>query len=233
MKDTAPISQGIIAVSALFAIVATGVAYVAYDFWFFTSAVIGGAVGIVTAIVLALGWRAPAARPGVVPAPATGIAKPVEKKMDDSAPAAAAPAAASAASTPAPVAVAEPEPVAVPDPAPTSSVEAMPDAAPAAPVGGAAAATPQFMSAPRETGPDDLKQIKGIGPKLENTLHNMGIYHYDQIAAWGPAEQAWMDDNLEGFKGRATRDQWVAQAQILAAGGETAFSNKVKDGDVY
>ena len=54
----------------------------------------------------------------------------------------------------------------------------------------------------------------------------MGFYHFDQIAAWTAAEIAWVDDNLEGFKGRVTRDEWVAQAAILAAGGETEFSKK-------
>ena len=93
--------------------------------------------------------------------------------------------------------------------------------------------TPEFLSAAREGGPDDLKQIKGVGPKLEKTLHGMGIFHFDQISTWGPKEQAWMDDNLEGFKGRATRDNWVEQAKVLAGGGETEFSKKVDKGGVY
>jgi predicted flap endonuclease-1-like 5' DNA nuclease len=46
----------------------------------------------------------------------------------------------------------------------------------------------------------------------------MGIFHFDQIASWGPQELAWMDANLQGFKGRASRDGWVAQAKALAAG---------------
>ena len=39
-------------------------------------------------------------------------------------------------------------------------------------------------TAPREGGADDLKKIKGVGPKLEELLHGLGIYHFDQIAAW-------------------------------------------------
>ena len=46
----------------------------------------------------------------------------------------------------------------------------------------------------------------------------MGIYHYDQIAAWTADELAWVDENIEGFKGRASRDGWVAQARELARG---------------
>ncbi len=61
----------------------------------------------------------------------------------------------------------------------------------------------------------------------------MGFYHFDQVAAWTEAEVAWVDDNLEGFKGRVTRDEWVSQAKLLAAGGETDFSKKVDEGDVY
>ena len=197
-KETAPtpMSQGIIAVAALFAIIAAGVAFVLYDFSLFASACIGGFVGVVAAVVLALGWRAPAPGPNQVEAPVVKTA---------------APAATPAAPAPAPAAV----PVA--EVAPAESDDG----------------TPEFLSAAREGGPDDLKQIKGVGPKLEKTLHGMGIYHFDQIAAWGPKEQAWMDGNLEGFKGRATRDDWVAQAKTLAAGGETAFSKKVDKGDVY
>ena len=61
----------------------------------------------------------------------------------------------------------------------------------------------------------------------------MGIFHFDQVSSWGPAEQAWIDENLQGFKGRASRDNWVEQAKTLAAGGTTEFSSKVKKGGVY
>jgi len=75
---------------------------------------------------------------------------------------------------------------------------------------------PEGLKAAREGKPDDLKIIKGIGPKLEALCHRQGHYHFDQIAAWTVAEVAWVDDNLEGFKGRVTRDDWVAQAKLLA-----------------
>jgi NADH-quinone oxidoreductase subunit E len=91
---------------------------------------------------------------------------------------------------------------------------------------------PATLAAPRSTGADDLKLIKGVGPKLEALLHSMGFYHFDQIAAWTAAEVAWVDENLEGFKGRVTRDDWVAQATVLADGGETEFSNRAKKDEV-
>jgi NADH-quinone oxidoreductase subunit E len=80
---------------------------------------------------------------------------------------------------------------------------------------------------------DDLKRIKGVGPKLEKLCNRLGFYHFDQIAAWTADEVAWVDQNLEGFKGRVTRDNWVEQARLLASGGETEFSKKVDKGDVY
>ncbi|MGB5556803.1 MAG: NADH-quinone oxidoreductase subunit E [Paracoccaceae bacterium] len=88
--------------------------------------------------------------------------------------------------------------------------------------------SPRKMKAPRKSGADDLKKIKGVGPKLEQMLHQLGFFHYDQVAKWTPAEVAWVDENLEGFKGRVSRDGWVEQAKVLAAGGETEFSKRAK-----
>lgn len=78
-------------------------------------------------------------------------------------------------------------------------------------------AKPLALPAPRGGKADDLKRIKGIGPKLEELCNRLGFWHFDQIAAWTPAEIAWVDENLEAFKGRVTRDDWVAQAKVLAA----------------
>jgi NADH-quinone oxidoreductase subunit E len=63
---------------------------------------------------------------------------------------------------------------------------------------------------------DDLKLIKGVGPKLEKLLHSLGFFHFDQIANWTEEEIAWVDENLAGFKGRVTRDDWIVQAKVLA-----------------
>lgn len=89
---------------------------------------------------------------------------------------------------------------------------------------------PAALSAPRAGQADDLKLIKGIGPKLEQLCHSLGFYHFDQIANWSAAEIAWVDDNLEGFKGRVTRDDWVGQAQGLIEQGKTETTNRVKKG---
>lgn len=92
---------------------------------------------------------------------------------------------------------------------------------------------PATLSEARGGQPDDLKQIKGIGPKLELLCHELGFFHFDQVAAWTADEVAWVDANLQGFKGRVSRDNWVEQAKVLAAGGTTEFAQKVKKGDVY
>jgi predicted flap endonuclease-1-like 5' DNA nuclease len=81
---------------------------------------------------------------------------------------------------------------------------------------------PATLTAPRDGTPDDLKRIKGVGPKLEALVNDLGFFHFDQIANWTDAEVAWVDANLEGFKGRVSRDNWVEQAKVLASGGSTA-----------
>ena len=99
---------------------------------------------------------------------------------------------------------------------------ATPAATPEARVPAGEDTRPAGLSAAREGKADDLKLILGIGPKLEALCHRLGFYHFDQIAGWSTNEIAWVDANLEGFKGRVTRDNWVAQAKILAAGGSVA-----------
>lgn len=92
---------------------------------------------------------------------------------------------------------------------------------------------PKTLDAPLEGKADNLKKIKGVGPKLEKLCNRLGFWHFDQIANWTDAEVAWVDANLEGFKGRVTRDDWVAQAKLLAEGRTTEFSKRVEAGDVY
>ena len=61
----------------------------------------------------------------------------------------------------------------------------------------------------------DLKQIAGIGPKLEKVLNGQGITSIGQIATWTDADVAKFDDAL-GLDGRIRRDDWVGQARKLA-----------------
>jgi NADH-quinone oxidoreductase subunit E len=77
---------------------------------------------------------------------------------------------------------------------------------------------PLALQAPREGGPDDLQRIKGVGPVNEKHLHELGVYHFDQVAAWVRSEIRWVGTYLS-FPGRIDREQWVVQAAKLAAGG--------------
>ena len=64
---------------------------------------------------------------------------------------------------------------------------------------------------------DDLKQISGVGPKLEQVLNGKGISRFADIAAWSDADVARIDAEL-GFDGRIGRDDWVGQAKALSGG---------------
>lgn len=125
----------------------------------------------------------------------------------------------------------EPAPEMVAEPVPATAPEPEPEAA-AQPEAEDIGTRPAALEAAREGCADDLKRIRGIGPKLEQLCNRLGFYHFDQIADWTADEVAWVDAHLEGFKGRVTRDNWVEQARVLAAGGATDFSKRVDDGDV-
>lgn len=126
-----------------------------------------------------------------------------------------------AAPAPAPVAdpvvpVAEPAPQPVPVPAPAPAPEPAPVAAP-----------PPVASAPSAgDGADDLLRLKGVGPKLNLLLIELGVTRYAQIAAWTDADIAAIDARLGNFRGRPVRDQWVDQARYLAAGDLAGFEAK-------
>ncbi|MCR9100374.1 MAG: hypothetical protein NXI25_10515 [bacterium] len=62
---------------------------------------------------------------------------------------------------------------------------------------------------------DDLKQIKGVGPKLETMLNDLGIYTFKQVAQMGASEYDMIDELLGAFQGRAKRDNWARQAKAL------------------
>lgn len=95
-----------------------------------------------------------------------------------------------------------------------ASVVAKPAQKPAVPKAASAMRQPKAMDKPDQ--PDDLKQINGLGPKLESALNGLGIWTFAQIAALEPAEIAWLDDTL-GLSGRIARDGWIDAAQ---AGGK-------------
>jgi predicted flap endonuclease-1-like 5' DNA nuclease len=89
----------------------------------------------------------------------------------------------------------------------------------------AVGAKPPGLETPRNGSADDLKLISGIGNKTEKTLHELGIWHYDQLARWTNEEAAWIDDYFK-FKGRVIREKWIAQADALAAGGPDEYMRR-------
>ncbi len=62
---------------------------------------------------------------------------------------------------------------------------------------------------------DDLKKISGVGPKLERLLNRNGVYYFWQVSKWNKADIKFIDDRLQVFKGRISRDNWVTQARSL------------------
>ena len=88
----------------------------------------------------------------------------------------------------------------------------------------APAPVPAPAPSPSPSGGDDLKRIKGLGPKLVAILAEQGINSFEQIAAWTDADVERIDATLGRFSGRITRDQWVEQAKLLSAGDEDGFS---------
>lgn len=65
------------------------------------------------------------------------------------------------------------------------------------------------------TAKDDLKEISGVGPKMEETLNSIGIYSYEQVSKMTDAEYELLDSITESFPGRAKRDDWAGQAKGL------------------
>jgi predicted flap endonuclease-1-like 5' DNA nuclease len=99
----------------------------------------------------------------------------------------------------------------------------VPDASPAevetaAEPTAAEAGKPAMLYGSRPDAVDDLKLIKGVGPKLEKELNGLGLYTFAQIATLTPENLAWVDDNLSSIKGRSLRDDWVGQAAALLEG---------------
>lgn len=110
----------------------------------------------------------------------------------------------------------------------SADVETDPDAGSSASAGGedagveaapaaAAADAPVIDTGEGAQDPDDLTQIKGIGPTVERLLFEQGIFRFDQIAALGESEIAAIEAAI-GFSGRIGREAWVEQARALSQG---------------
>ncbi len=103
-----------------------------------------------------------------------------------------------------------------PAPKPKVAPKPKPKAAPKA----KAAPKPKvlYTDGPTDGAPDDLKLIKGIGPKFEKDLNGKGIYYFRQIGSWKAADVKMVEGVIDSIPGRIKRDEWVKQAKGLAKG---------------
>jgi predicted flap endonuclease-1-like 5' DNA nuclease len=74
---------------------------------------------------------------------------------------------------------------------------------------------PALLDAPRAGQGDDLKAVRGIGAKLSDSLNEIGIYHFDQVAGLDAEAIDWLDENIPGFKRSAARFDIVSGAASL------------------
>ncbi|MDH5622182.1 MAG: hypothetical protein OEY74_08880 [Gammaproteobacteria bacterium] len=62
---------------------------------------------------------------------------------------------------------------------------------------------------------DSLQAIKGVGPAIEKTLNEMGIFNYQQIADMSEYDIDRIATRLKGFRSRIYREDWIGQAREL------------------
>ena len=84
-----------------------------------------------------------------------------------------------------------------------------------APAAATPAPNPALLDAPRDGQGDDLQVVRGIGAKLADSLNEIGIYHFDQVAGLDAEAIDWLDENIPGFKRSAARFDIVAGAAAL------------------
>jgi predicted flap endonuclease-1-like 5' DNA nuclease len=82
-------------------------------------------------------------------------------------------------------------------------------------------AKPAILAAARNGAPDDFTLIEGVSLQQQSTLYSIGVFHFDQIAAWSTENVAWIDQYLR-LGGRIDDEEWVEQADDLAREGPAA-----------
>ncbi|CAN5144796.1 hypothetical protein BH09PSE3_BH09PSE3_27900 [soil metagenome] len=85
---------------------------------------------------------------------------------------------------------------------------------------------PFFRIEPMAGTPDNLLEIKGLGPRIAMMLNGLGVTRFEQIARLTPDEQEQLDHHLGPFKGRIDQDRWIDQARMLASGDRAAFESE-------
>lgn len=64
---------------------------------------------------------------------------------------------------------------------------------------------------------DDLQAIKGVGPAIERTLNELGIFRYQQIADMSDYDVDRIARRLNGIQSRIYRENWIGQARELSS----------------
>lgn len=108
--------------------------------------------------------------------------------------------------------------------APVANGEASPRPAPTGPRG----LKPPVLGAARNGAPDDFTLIEGVTALQQSTLNAIGVFHFDQIAAWTPDNVAWVDRYLR-LNGRIDDEDWVDQAGDLARDGVAAARRSLEE----
>jgi len=88
---------------------------------------------------------------------------------------------------------------------------------------------PRALPGPPPAAPlpvDDLTAIKGIDAEIAGRLQALGVTRFSQIAGWLPADIERIDGALGPYKGRLIRDEWIAQARLLARGDLDGFARR-------
>jgi predicted flap endonuclease-1-like 5' DNA nuclease len=75
-------------------------------------------------------------------------------------------------------------------------------------------------------GPGDLTRLKGLGPRIAARLGELGVYSIADMARLTPEAARTLDAELTPFQGRLSRDRWVDQAKLLAAGDVEAYERE-------
>lgn len=126
-------------------------------------------------------------------------------------------------------------------PAPATAAAAAPAAAAAAAVKPApaapapAATSPVAPVKPAAPAPvaatDDFTRIRAIDPDLQRRLNTLGMMRFSDLAKMTPSDVARISQTL-GLLGRIEQENWIEQAQILSAGGDTFYSRRRKSGEI-
>ena len=74
--------------------------------------------------------------------------------------------------------------------------------------------------------PDNLRLLKGVGPKMVAQLGEFGIVRFEQLAGLTETEVALLDKRMGAFEGRIARDRLVEQARYLERGDKDGFEAK-------